>query len=143
MLNKNIHFVVKEFLLTTSLIAINALAQNSQAQQNCHVYFTNDSYILTHEAILVLNDLVFNISSSGPSLITIVGHSDRTGRATYNLKLSKRRAFAVDHFLKKSIKTANYRFQVSWQGEINPPFPTKDGVPEPYNRCVRVTLNKN
>lgn len=126
-------------LVLVYLPGTGAYADCTPARQNCHVYFEHDSHILTPEAIQVLNDIAQDIRTNATGLICVEGHTDRTGPARYNMQLSKKRALEVATFLQEQQGVQKGQLRLSWHGESNPPFPTDDGVPEPLNRCVKVS----
>ncbi|WP_426175587.1 OmpA family protein [Massilia sp. TWR1-2-2] len=137
--SRRVHFT--RLLIAILLFTITVRAQALPPQQPCHVFFTNDSYFLTSEATTVLNDLLQDFRKARKGVISIVGYADRTGSASYNLKLSKNRARTVGKFFRNSLGLQYHKFEISWKGESSLPYPTEDGVPEPYNRCVNVALN--
>ncbi len=74
-----------------------------------------------------------------PKEIHIVGHTDRVGTDSHNLKLSSRRANFVREFLtSKGIKSSI--LFVSFQGESKPLVFTEDEIAEPANRRVEVMI---
>jgi outer membrane protein OmpA-like peptidoglycan-associated protein len=71
--------------------------------------------------------------------IAIVGHTDRAGSAAVNARLALRRAEAVREIL-FSYGIEAEAVELSSHGENNPVVPTPDGVAEPRNRRVEVTV---
>ncbi|MCE3005681.1 MAG: OmpA family protein [Alphaproteobacteria bacterium] len=63
------------------------------------VYFAFDSAVLTPAAKTKIDALAAGLTSSGEVNVKIVGFADRIGNATYNVKLSQRRANAVGSYL--------------------------------------------
>jgi OmpA-OmpF porin, OOP family len=61
--------------------------------------FAFNSAILTQTARSYLDILIQQIRSSGRSITEVIGHTDRVGSASYNLRLSQRRAQAVQAYL--------------------------------------------
>ena len=59
------------------------------------VYFDFDSWTLTAEDLKVITDVINTARAGGQTHITIVGHTDTSGSAEYNQKLSVRRANVV------------------------------------------------
>ena len=69
--------------------------------------------------------------------IEVIGHTDASGPAAYNLTLSRRRAEAV----KKALVTKGLESRlivVKAAGEAKPLEETEDGASEPQNRRVEV-----
>lgn len=73
----------------------------------------------------------------GFSHVTLTGHADRSGRAKYNMVLSRRRAEAVKAALVK-LGLAAAGITVEAKGEGAPLVGTADGVREPRNRRVEI-----
>ena len=69
----------------------------------------------------------------------VVGHADRSGSDAYNQKLSLRRGTAVKGAL-VSEGISGGAISVSGKGESDPMVPTADGVREPQNRRVHISL---
>ena len=72
--------------------------------------------------------------------VVVVGHTDTSGSAAYNVRLSERRAKAVADSLagmgvNQSVMT------VDWKGETQPAVQTGDGVKEPLNRRTTIDIN--
>ena len=71
--------------------------------------------------------------------VVVIGHTDSVGSAEYNRTLSLRRARAVAAALvAKGVDREN--IEVTYYGKGNPLIPTPDGVSEPQNRRVEVTV---
>lgn len=64
-----------------------------------NIYFETASEKLKKESLQGLNDLVKILESDTSLIITIEGHTDNVGQAENNLKLSDRRANAVQTYL--------------------------------------------
>jgi outer membrane protein OmpA-like peptidoglycan-associated protein len=73
------------------------VAGNSIILRN--VFFETDSYALKSESKLELNKVVEMLKANPGIRIEIGGHTDNTGSAGYNLKLSDNRAKAVTDYL--------------------------------------------
>jgi outer membrane protein OmpA-like peptidoglycan-associated protein len=72
--------------------------------------------------------------------IRVVGHTDTSGSAAYNLSLSKRRAKdARDELVRQGI--AGERITSEGKGETEPFVPTGDGVKEQLNRRTEVLIS--
>ena len=77
--------------------------------------------------------------AGGQSRITVVGHTDTSGSAEYNLKLSERRAGVVkDTMVQMGARPE--AIQVSGVGETDLAVQTADGVKEARNRRAVITL---
>ncbi len=71
--------------------------------------------------------------------LSLVGHTDRSGGDDYNQALSERRVSSVTDAL-AGTGFAGARISGYGVGESDPAVPTPDGVREPRNRRVIVTL---
>ena len=104
------------------------------------IYFDFDSSMVNEEATLVLWELLNDISAlNTPYIINILGHADRMGTKSYNVKLSKRRSDTIKHYLvKNGIPPENIK--TNWNGEIDPQVLTDNQFKEQLNRRVTITL---
>jgi OmpA-OmpF porin, OOP family len=108
------------------------------SQQKFIVFFEFDKSALTPDGAKVVAAAA-NAFKSGKSGITIAGYTDLSGTQQYNLALSHRRADAVKAALVKDGVSAS-AIGESWHGKEDPRVPTADGVREPQNRRVEITL---
>jgi outer membrane protein OmpA-like peptidoglycan-associated protein len=103
------------------------------------LWFKSDKTKLTHQSKGTLPEILRSIKTRKPTEIHIVGHTDRVGTDSHNLKLSSRRAtFVRDFLISKGIKSGV--LFVSFQGESRPLVFTEDEVAEPLNRRVEVMI---
>jgi len=103
------------------------------------LWFKSDKTQLTDVSKEALPEVLRTIKIRKPTEIHIVGHTDRVGTDSHNLKLSSRRANFVRNFLiSKGIKSSV--LLVSFWGEARPLVYTEDEVAEPLNRRVEVML---
>jgi outer membrane protein OmpA-like peptidoglycan-associated protein len=103
------------------------------------VYFDFDSWTLKAEQLKVLTDVINNARSGGQSNITIVGHTDTSGPADYNQKLSVKRANVVVEALVDMGARRN-ALHASGVGETDLAVETGDNVKEAKNRRTVITL---
>ncbi len=103
------------------------------------VFFDWDRADLLPDAQSILAQAAANAQLGGISSIVATGHADRSGTDSYNLKLSKRRAEAVQAELNR-LGVPSSEIAVDWKGEQNPLVPTGDGVREPQNRRVEIVF---
>jgi outer membrane protein OmpA-like peptidoglycan-associated protein len=103
------------------------------------IYFRSDSSALSIESLALLTKVIDAIQARESTDIIISGHTDAVGPIDYNRRLSLRRAKAVEDILvARGIDRQN--IQVTYHGKGNPLIPTPDGVPEPRNRRVEITV---
>jgi OOP family OmpA-OmpF porin len=103
------------------------------------VYFAWDRADLDAAAQRVIDMAASAARGSTAARLNLVGHADRSGPSDYNLRLSLRRADAVRQALVARGITSD-RMNVTGVGEEQPAVPTPDGVREPRNRFVSITI---
>jgi len=103
------------------------------------VYFDLNSWDLKAEQLTTLQQAIATARAGGQSRITIVGHTDTSGSAAYNQRLSVHRANVVEEAL-VDMGARREAISVSGVGESDLAVQTGDGVKEPKNRRAVVTL---
>lgn len=103
------------------------------------IYFGFDSTILDQTAGTALSRVMRAIAEGKPSVVSIVGHTDRAGSAGYNRRLAERRADAVADALRKA-GISDRLLTIGSLGENAPAVQTGDGARELRNRRVEVTV---
>jgi outer membrane protein OmpA-like peptidoglycan-associated protein len=129
--------LARSVALATLMLWSEAHGASLPAPKDCQVFFEHDSYRITLEAQKVIAGLGERFAGVSRDL-SVVGFADRTGRPAYNVRLSERRARAVARDLRKILPVAGSSLHITWRGEKFLPYPGRDGVPEPLNRCVAV-----
>ena len=104
------------------------------------VYFPFDQYVLTPEAQTVVQEAATYATSGNATRVIVVGHTDTSGSAAYNVRLSERRAKATADAL-VGLGVNQGALQVDWKGETQLAVPTADGVKEPLNRRSTIDIN--
>ena len=103
------------------------------------VYFGFNRTNLTDRARATLDEVVSAVNSLGTTALSLVGHADTVGSASYNEGLSKRRAQRVANALvDRGIPAAN--MTLAGRGETDLARQTGNNVREPLNRRVEITL---
>jgi outer membrane protein OmpA-like peptidoglycan-associated protein len=103
------------------------------------ILFEFDSWTLTAEDLAVLTQAVNTARQGGQSRITIVGHTDTSGDAAYNRRLSLRRAkVAMEAMIDMGARRA--AIDISGVGKSDLAVQTGDGVREAKNRRDVITL---
>lgn len=103
------------------------------------VFFAWDKADLTPVAAETLDEVAERYASGQAARLILAGHADRSGPERYNEGLSERRARAVAAYLAgKGVPMDG--MQLEWYGERRPRVATPDGVREPQNRRVEITL---
>jgi OOP family OmpA-OmpF porin len=103
------------------------------------VYFDLNSWDLKAEQLTTLQQAIATARAGQQSRITIVGHTDTSGSAGYNQRLSVHRANVVEEAL-VDLGARREAISVSGVGESDLAVQTGDGVKEPKNRRAVVTL---
>ena len=104
------------------------------------VFFTFDGDFLLADAMAAMDAVAEAAKSGVPVSIGIGGHADRAGPKRYNMALSLRRAETVLNALaERGLDRA--RITVSAHGESRPRADTPDGVRDPRNRRVEITIS--
>ncbi len=104
------------------------------------MYFPFDKSFLTTDAQAVVQQAAQYANQGHATRIVVVGHTDTSGSAAYNLRLSERRAKTVADAL-VSQGVAQNTLQVDWKGKTDLAVQTGDGVKEPLNRRATIDIN--
>ena len=106
---------------------------------NFIMQFKMGSVDLTVDSLKLIPDVLEAIRAHKSADIIVSGHTDSVGSDEYDRKLSLRRARAVTNVLvARGVNREN--IEVTYHGKKNPLIPTPDGVPEPRNRRVEITV---
>ena len=116
-----------------------ALAALPPPQQHYTLFFRFDSEELTDESRLTAAQIVEDVRAQRLPEVLVVGHTDRKGPKSSNFDLGLRRAKAVRTLLRDAGLEMSSIDVVS-HGEAEPLVPTADGVFEPRNRRVEITV---
>lgn len=101
--------------------------------------FARNSSAVASSALRTVDALADVLRHYDRTLIEVNGYTDTTGKDTYNLKLSQRRAEAVaDVLVDDGINPA--RISPRGFGETQLRIPTGDNVDEPRNRRVEIRI---
>ncbi len=103
------------------------------------LYFVLNKTKLTPFSKKQIPEILSAISQRKTPIISTIGHTDRPGEEQYNYGLALKRAKTVRNILAKAGIDPN-AIEVTSHGENNPLVKTADGVYEPRNRRVEVTV---
>jgi outer membrane protein OmpA-like peptidoglycan-associated protein len=107
---------------------------------NFIVYFGFDKTNLTDVARATIDEVIAAVQSMGTTALSVVGHADRAGSVEYNQGLSERRANRVaDALIERGVPAG--AMTLAGRSELEPAVQTADGVREPLNRRVEITLS--
>ena len=103
------------------------------------MFFDWDRDEITPQAAAILDNAAAAYASTGQARVVLAGHADRSGPADYNVDLSQRRANNVATYLEgRGVPRASLSTEAF--GESRPLVETADGVREPQNRRVEITM---
>lgn len=104
------------------------------------VYFEWDRSNLNQAALETIDAAVARARQCNVGGVVVVGHTDTSGSAQYNIGLSERRASVVrDALVARGIGAGSITTQA--RGETDLARATRDGVREPLNRRTAVTIS--
>ncbi len=127
---------------TTFLAAMDELEGKkaaTPASNVINVFFEFNRTRLTREGQQIVAQ-VANQMKAGNLSAVLVGKADLTGSDSYDIALGRRRAEAVAAELERNGVPAS-RIAVQSVGKRQPPVKTAEGVREPRNRVVEITLH--
>ena len=110
------------------------------APQSFMVFFDWDRSNLSQQAVQVIGQAASTFKSRGAARLVATGHTDTSGPENYNMALSLRRANAVKNELVRQGVPAE-AISVVGRGEEGLLVQTADGVREPQNRRVEITVD--
>lgn len=103
------------------------------------VFFDFNSSTLGPQARQTVSEAAASWRKSGNAQINVVGHTDTSGSPEYNLRLSERRADAVQEALVQQGVPAASIVTIG-RGQDDLLVPTADGVRQPENRRVEIVV---
>jgi OOP family OmpA-OmpF porin len=101
--------------------------------------FEENGTKLTAESAMMVEDIRQEILKRAVPEVTVIGHTDRVGSEEDNLRLSRARAEAIRDILIAGGVPAQI-IQAIGLGELEPEVMTEDGVAEPRNRRVEISV---
>ncbi|TNJ45427.1 OmpA family protein [Tamlana fucoidanivorans] len=106
------------------------------------VYFATNKYNINTASQTTLNKLIGIFKENTDTNILVVGHTDSTGDADYNMTLSKNRAYAVTNYLKQN-GISSGRLATNWFGETKPLYDNSTVEGRAKNRRVNIVIVPN
>ena len=116
-----------------------ALAAQPSPPEHFILYFETNSTQLTAESRQLIAQIVRVIRERNSNDLSVVGHTDTTGDRVINDRLSMARAQAVGRLLVEAGVDPS-ALETTAHGKDNPLVPTGDGVAEPRNRRVEISV---
>ncbi|RLQ19778.1 OmpA family protein [Vibrio sp. SBT000027] len=111
----------------------------AQTESYSQEMFATNSTELSTDGKIALMPLVEVLKAHPQSSVTVVGHTDSTGAAEYNLMISKKRAAAVAAYIEEQGIEAD-RITASGEGEENPIASNATAEGRAQNRRVDATI---
>tara|TARA_R110002094_G_scaffold14765_32_gene25919 strand:+ start:1984 stop:2835 length:852 start_codon:yes stop_codon:yes gene_type:complete len=105
------------------------------------VYFDFDSFDLSATGEAVVKEAAEAAQAAGASKVIVIGHTDKAGSDEYNAGLSRARAASIGNQLMLN-GVARDMVERSAAGESFPEKATADGMKEPLNRRVVISLTR-
>lgn len=115
------------------------LAAQPPNQKNYLLFFETASDLPSTDSLPVLQQALEEISRRDAPEVMLIGHTDRVGEAAENEALSQRRVVAV-HALLLAGGVAESMVELAYRGENEPLVETSDGVSDPRNRRVEISV---
>jgi outer membrane protein OmpA-like peptidoglycan-associated protein len=115
------------------------LADLPAAAQHFNLYFRTDTSELTEESRAILPDVLSAVGARKIPEVTVIGHTDTTGRAPGNYRLGLDRAQSVKTLLVRA-GLDDSLIEVESHGEADLLRKTPDNTAEPRNRRVEITI---
>jgi hypothetical protein len=103
------------------------------------VFFALGRSDLDADALNVISQAAADYQRSGQAQVNVIGHTDTSGSAERNQRLSVRRAEAVESALVREGVPATSTVTIA-RGQEDLLVPTADGVREPENRRVEILV---
>jgi outer membrane protein OmpA-like peptidoglycan-associated protein len=104
-----------------------------------NITFASNSADINSNFTGVLNSVALVIEEFNKTLVVVAGHTDSSGSAQYNQKLSENRASSVAQYLRGQ-KVMNERLEIVGFGEVQPIANNQTAQGREINRRVEITL---
>ncbi|MCD6249280.1 MAG: OmpA family protein [candidate division Zixibacteria bacterium] len=123
-------------------LAINKASgfENYQIIWSGKISYDFDDYNINGVAASILDEAGMKLEEVPHSLIEIVGHTDQTGSAKYNIMLGEKRANAAKRYLADKFGTSLYRMFIVSYGEEKPVALPDERNASSQNRRVTLTI---
>ena len=120
-------------------VSVTRMGDNITLNMPGNITFKSDSAELDPSFFKVLNSVNVVVKKYNKTVVEVAGHTDSTGAADYNQKLSERRANSVAQYL-ESQGLANNRVVTVGAGESRPVADNSTPEGRQSNRRVELTL---
>lgn len=106
---------------------------------NSNVLFGFDKYQLTDASRATVQKLATVLNTYPDENVLVIGHTDNTGSASYNMDLSQKRAQSVADYL-STLGIASARISTKGMGETDPKVPNDTEAHRAENRRVEFAI---
>lgn len=111
--------------------------------ENSGVHFATNLYNITPSSEVLLTKLANILKEYPDTNVLVVGHTDSSGPADYNMTLSEKRAYAVTNYFVQSKGLSSTRFTTTWFGEDEPIATNSTVEGRAKNRRVNIAIVPN
>ena len=111
--------------------------------ENSGVQFATNMFNITSSSEVMLTKLANILKEYPDTNVLVVGHTDSSGPADYNMTLSEKRAYAVTNYFVQSKGLSSTRFTTTWFGEDQPIADNSTVEGRAKNRRVNVAIVPN
>jgi len=111
--------------------------------ENSGVYFDTNMYNINTASQETLDKLSAILMENPDTNVIVVGHTDSSGAAEYNMALSEKRANAVTNYFVGTKSLNQLRFTTNWFGEEQPTHDNTTPEGRAKNRRVNVVIVPN
>jgi outer membrane protein OmpA-like peptidoglycan-associated protein len=125
--------------LQNSGVSVTRVGDNIVLNMPSNVTFDTDQSDVKPAFYDTLNSVAIVLQEYNQTLVDVVGHTDNTGSADYNLDLSRERAGSVARYLTSQQLDPN-RFSVDGRGKSQPIASNSSASGKQKNRRVEITI---
>ncbi|MBE0423540.1 MAG: OmpA family protein [Lutibacter sp.] len=111
--------------------------------ENSGVQFATNLYNITATSEVMLTKLANILKEYPDTNVLVVGHTDSSGPADYNMTLSEKRAYAVTNYFVQNKGLSSSRFTTTWFGEDEPIANNSTVEGRAKNRRVNIAIVPN
>jgi OOP family OmpA-OmpF porin len=105
-----------------------------------NILFEVDKYDLSSAAQEELDGVGKFLTDQAQAFVALFGYTDDTGKAEYNMELSRRRAEAAADYLEKNYNLGSDRVVANWYGAANPIASNDTTEGRAQNRRVELSI---
>jgi outer membrane protein OmpA-like peptidoglycan-associated protein len=111
--------------------------------ENSGVHFETEKYNINSTSEVMLTKLANILREYPDTDVLVVGHTDSSGSASYNMTLSEKRAYAVTNYFIQNKGLSSSRFTTTWFGEDQPIADNDTAEGRAQNRRVNIAIVPN